>query len=36
MPTGQIEHANLTVTDPERSADLFAKLLGCSHFLMDS
>ena len=28
MPTGQIEHANLTVTDPERSADLFAKLLG--------
>lgn len=28
MPVGQIEHANLTVTDPERSAALFAKLLG--------
>ena len=28
MPTGQIEHANLTVTDPERSAALFEKLLG--------
>ena len=28
MPAGQIEHANLTVTDPERSAALFAKLLG--------
>ncbi len=28
MPTGQIEHANLSVTDPERSARLFADLLG--------
>ncbi len=28
MPTGQLEHANLTVTDPERSAQLFAKLCG--------
>ncbi len=28
MPTGQIEHANLTVTDPERSASLFERLLG--------
>jgi catechol 2,3-dioxygenase-like lactoylglutathione lyase family enzyme len=28
MPIGQIEHANLTVTDPERSAALFERLLG--------
>lgn len=28
MPKGQIEHANLTVTDPDRSAALFEKLLG--------
>lgn len=28
MPTGQIEHANLTVTNPERSAELFRQLLG--------
>lgn len=28
MPIGQLEHANLTVTDPERSAQLFAKLCG--------
>lgn len=28
MPNGQIEHANLTVTDPERSAALFERLLG--------
>ena len=28
MPKGQLEHANLTVTDPERSAKLFEKLLG--------
>ncbi|HEX5644994.1 MAG TPA: VOC family protein [Erythrobacter sp.] len=28
MPKGQLEHANLTVTDPERSAQLFAKLCG--------
>ncbi|BDI60698.1 VOC family protein [Qipengyuania nanhaisediminis] len=28
MSTGRIEHANLTVTDPERSAALFADLLG--------
>lgn len=28
MPKGQIEHANLTVSDPERSAKLFEKLLG--------
>ncbi|MEL1250816.1 VOC family protein [Aurantiacibacter gilvus] len=27
-PTGRIEHVNLTVTDPERSAALFEKLLG--------
>ncbi|AKM06694.1 VOC family protein [Pelagerythrobacter marensis] len=27
MPKGQIEHANLTVTDPDRSAALFEKLL---------
>lgn len=28
MALGRIEHANLTVTNPERSADLFKKLLG--------
>ena len=28
MPKGQIEHANLTVTRPERSAELFTRLLG--------
>ena len=28
MPTGTIEHANLSVTDPERSAQLFKDLLG--------
>lgn len=28
MPQGQIEHANLSVTDPERSAELFRNLLG--------
>ncbi|NNK45791.1 MAG: VOC family protein [Altererythrobacter sp.] len=28
MPKGQIEHANLTVTDPDRSAELFKLLLG--------
>lgn len=28
MPTGTIEHANLSVTDPERSARLFKDLLG--------
>ena len=28
MPTGQIEHANLTVTRPERSAELFKQMLG--------
>ncbi|MEM9502299.1 MAG: VOC family protein [Pseudomonadota bacterium] len=28
MPTGQIEHANLTVTQPDRSAELFKQLLG--------
>ena len=28
MPKGQIEHANITVTDPERSAKLFESLLG--------
>lgn len=28
MPQGQIEHANLTVTRPERSAELFEQLLG--------
>ena len=27
-PIGQIEHVNLTVTDPERSAALFEHLLG--------
>lgn len=28
MPKGQIEHANLSVTDPDRSASLFKQLLG--------
>lgn len=28
MALGRIEHANLTVTDPERSAQLFEKMLG--------
>ncbi|MEZ5693947.1 MAG: VOC family protein [Altererythrobacter sp.] len=28
MPKGQVEHANLSVTDPERSAKLFAELCG--------
>ncbi len=28
MPTGKIEHANLTVSRPERSAELFKQLLG--------
>ncbi len=28
MPNGQIEHANISVTDPERSAGLFKALLG--------
>ncbi|MEO9463380.1 MAG: VOC family protein [Marinomonas sp.] len=28
MPIGQLEHANISVTDPERSADLFIKLCG--------
>lgn len=28
MPKGQLEHANITVTDPERSSGLFQKLLG--------
>ena len=28
MPQGQIEHANLTVSDPARSAALFRKLCG--------
>ena len=28
MPKGQIEHANLSVTQPERSADLFKTMLG--------
>lgn len=27
MPHGQIEHANLTVTNPERSTELFKQLL---------
>ncbi|TNE29846.1 MAG: VOC family protein, partial [Alphaproteobacteria bacterium] len=26
MPKGQLEHANITVTDPERSAKLFEQL----------
>nr|WP_137676081.1 VOC family protein [Parerythrobacter lutipelagi] len=28
MPRGQIEHANLSVTDPDRSARLFIELCG--------
>ncbi|WP_435418097.1 VOC family protein [Parerythrobacter aurantius] len=28
MPTGQLEHVNITVTDPERSAKLFEQLIG--------
>ncbi len=28
MPKGRIEHANITVTDPQRSAALFARMLG--------
>lgn len=28
MPIGTIEHANLSVTHPERSAELFKRLLG--------
>ncbi len=28
MPKGQLEHANLTVTDPDRSAQLLKKLWG--------
>lgn len=28
MPKGEIEHANLTVTDPDRSAKLFIDLCG--------
>ena len=28
MPNGNIEHVNITVTDPERSARLFEQLLG--------
>ncbi|MEL7199236.1 MAG: VOC family protein [Pseudomonadota bacterium] len=28
MPQGRIEHANLTVSDPDRSADLFKQLCG--------
>lgn len=28
MPKGQLEHVNITVTDPERSARLFQKLCG--------
>ncbi|WP_427964918.1 VOC family protein [Altererythrobacter sp.] len=28
MPKGQIEHANLTVSDPQRSAELFSRLCG--------
>ncbi|MEL7189247.1 MAG: VOC family protein [Pseudomonadota bacterium] len=28
MPSGRLEHANLSVTDPERSADLFKQLCG--------
>ena len=28
MPKGQIEHANLTVTDPDRSAEMFKQLCG--------
>jgi catechol 2,3-dioxygenase-like lactoylglutathione lyase family enzyme len=28
MPTGQLEHVNITVSDPERSAALLQKLCG--------
>ncbi len=28
MPTGRIEHANLSVTQPQRSADLLERMLG--------
>ena len=28
MPTGRIEHANLSVTEPARSAELFMRLCG--------
>ena len=28
MPTGQLEHANLTVSDPQRSAELLKQLCG--------
>lgn len=28
MPKGQLEHANISVTDPERSAELLKNLLG--------
>lgn len=28
MPKGKLEHANISVTDPERSAALFMRLLG--------
>ena len=28
MPIGKLEHANITVTQPQRSADLLAQLLG--------
>ncbi len=28
MPTGRLEHANISVTDPERSAALLKELLG--------
>jgi catechol 2,3-dioxygenase-like lactoylglutathione lyase family enzyme len=28
MPTGRLEHVNITVSDPERSAALLAKLCG--------
>ncbi|MBB3033162.1 VOC family protein [Alteriqipengyuania lutimaris] len=28
MPTGRLEHANISVTDPERSAALLVDLLG--------
>src|SRR3546814_2118240 len=28
MPQGQLEHVNITVTDPERSAKLFENLCG--------
>ena len=28
MPAARLEHANITVSDPDRSAALFAKLCG--------